>query len=167
MRRIFSRTLTVDYYRMTDSRWHVKSQVVDNFHNIAVHFDVSLPDLVVGDCSVDFLRQPYMGCNRIESALEGMDGSSIRRDFKSRAFELMIGPKGCGNIYCLLTCAGSAFRWLCLWGGTIQRLLSAEQKRAYLEELRGECLARAGEPRPITPPSSTRDFRDKPAPNDQ
>jgi len=138
---IGGRRIILDYFELSDTLWRARAHVVDFEHSIFVTLDISTADLVVRDANITFLRQPYKGCNWMQSRIKKIVGACLATDFKQRVRRDLLGLEGCGNVYVLLNTLYHPFIQFYLSRNTIMGKMTPEQKVLSVEGLRQDCIA--------------------------
>lgn len=99
---LYSRSFEVNYYEVKEEVWRITSQLKDSQHDILVSLDVSVPNMIILDAKVDFIRYPMKNCVLIMDKMKELIGINIFTDFISKSNELFSGDMGCGNVRMLL-----------------------------------------------------------------
>lgn len=99
------RQFSVDYREKDASIWIAAAHLCDDFHEIEIEVEVSLPEMVVHDARARFLRGPHEECRLVEQRLMQLRGLNINRDFRATVPSMFMGSEGCPNIFLLLAIA--------------------------------------------------------------
>lgn len=99
---VYSRNYEVNYYEVEKNIWKAVSHIKDNQHNIVVTVNISVPDMIILDADVNFIKAPIKHCNLIKEKMKKLIGINIFSEFEVKANELFFGEMGCPNIRMLL-----------------------------------------------------------------
>ena len=105
---VFSRNFQVDYFEKKEGLWQVTSHLKDHVHDILVSLDISVPDMVIRDANVKFIRYPMEGCLKFVDKMKNIVGANLFEDFHEKLRENFLGPEGCPNVMNLIGTAAPA-----------------------------------------------------------
>ena len=71
-------------------------------HHMIVALEISYPNMVITDATVELEVTPHLGCQRITDHYKNLIGLSIARVFTHKVRELFGGPRGCTHTTALL-----------------------------------------------------------------
>lgn len=132
----YSRRFEVDYFEIDKNLYRVISHLKDHIHDIIAIIDVSVPDMVIKDAKVEFIRYPLERCNEICEQMKKIVGKNLYSDFKDTILKEFYGSKGCPNVGSLLIISATALPPFFINEGI--KLGKLEQKE--WEKLSGYCL---------------------------
>lgn len=99
---LYQRSFQVNYFEKDEKTWIIESHLTDTEHDIMVTLDVSVPEMVIEDAQIKFIRHPLEECLMIEEKTAQLKGVNILKDYRSKILPLFMGPEGCPNIMTLL-----------------------------------------------------------------
>ncbi|MFL0197983.1 DUF2889 domain-containing protein [Clostridium sp. WILCCON 0269] len=98
----YSRNFTVNYFEKDENLWSLTSYLKDNTHEIKVQLDILVPDMIIKNANVDFLKYPMEDCSVIKAKIEEVIGLCLYDDFSDKIRQLFLGGSGCSNVMHLL-----------------------------------------------------------------
>lgn len=99
---LYSRNYEVNYYEVEENIWKAVSHLKDHQHDILVTVTISVPDMIILDADVDFIKSPMKQCILIKDNMKELIGINIFTEFETKANELFFGEMGCPNVRMLL-----------------------------------------------------------------
>lgn len=132
----YSRRFQVDYFEIDKNLYRVTSHLQDHLHDIIATVDVSVPDMLIKDAKVEFLRYPLERCKEICGQMKKIVGQNLYSDFKDTLLKEFYGSKGCPNVASLLIISVTALPPFYIEEGI--KLGKLEQKE--WEKIGGNCL---------------------------
>ena len=109
---IHSRQFDVQYYELDEHLWRLTSRLNDDDHDIRAGLDISVPDMIVRDASVEFARYPLEECLCAAGQIKELIGANLFEDYSQRVRQLFMGPRGCPNVMTILTTSAPAVIYL-------------------------------------------------------
>jgi hypothetical protein len=73
-----------------------------------VTLDISVPDMVVKDADVHFIRYPLETCLKFVDKMKNIVGANLFTDFRQKLAANFFGPQGCPNAGNLVSIAAPA-----------------------------------------------------------
>lgn len=102
MKKVTSRNFKVDYYEKEDTLWVVRTQLIDEVHEIEAEIEIDMAEMVVTDAKIIFRSFPIKHCSLIENNAKKLVGIKIDSEFSRNVMKIFMGPQGCPNIMTLL-----------------------------------------------------------------
>lgn len=102
MKSVCQRSFIVNYLEKDDKTWIIESHLSDTEHDIMLTLEVQVPEMIIQDAVIKFLRHPLNECLFIEQKAQSLRGVNIQTDYRSKILPLFMGPEGCPNIMTLL-----------------------------------------------------------------
>jgi hypothetical protein len=106
---IYKRKFESEYFEINETLWSITSVLQDSIHDIRTTLEISVPDLVVQQASIEFVRYPLQECLLVPAKIQALTGANLFDDFMERANQLFGGADGCPNVINLLRTSGPAF----------------------------------------------------------
>jgi hypothetical protein len=102
MESVCQRSFIVNYFEKDENTWIIESHLSDTVHDIKLTLEVQVPEMIIQDAEIKFLRQPLNECLAIEQKAQSLIGANIQTEYRSKILPLFMGPEGCPNIMTLL-----------------------------------------------------------------
>lgn len=102
MESVCQRSFIVNYLEKDGNTWVIESHLTDTVHDIMLTLEVQVPEMIIQDAVIKFLRNPMNECKAIEQKAQSLKGVNIQADYRSKILPLFLGPEGCPNVLTLL-----------------------------------------------------------------
>ncbi len=96
-RPVFNRKKDVNIH-LIDGGITVVAHMADNFHEMEVTLDISVPDMVIRDIRGRMIRTPHERCREALASLKGALGLEIKRGLTQRMEQTIGGKDGCSHL---------------------------------------------------------------------
>ena len=103
------RDFSVKYTEVSENRWLVSSQLVDQQHDIVTELEIDISTLRVSDANIDFKRFPLEQCLELAEKSKKLIGCSVIHELSRELDQLFSGPYGCPNLRHLFGISGPGF----------------------------------------------------------
>jgi len=103
------RKFCVSYIQVSDDLWIAQAELQDEQHNIITRLEISIPELIVKDASIEFKRKPMESCEEICNKGKELIGVSVIHELSQKLDELFVGSDGCPNLRSLFGISGPGF----------------------------------------------------------
>jgi hypothetical protein len=94
---VFNRKKNVDI-RLSDGFITVTAHMADNYHEMAVVLDITIPGMVITDIRGRMIRIPHESCRAGLAALPGAVGLDVKKGLTLRMEKAIGGPNGCTHL---------------------------------------------------------------------
>jgi len=99
---IFTRTFENRLYENENGGITVVAHLFDVFHDITLSLDVSLPDFVISNASIEFAKAPGERCQELCPRIAELNGQQIQHGFTQLVRSRYGEADGCPNIVNML-----------------------------------------------------------------
>jgi hypothetical protein len=136
------RDFSVKYTDVSEDRWLVSAQLVDQQHNIVTELEIDIPTLSVSNAGIDFIKYPLKQCLELSEKARELIGCSVIHELSQTLDRYFSGPYGCPNVRHLFGISGPGFIYV-----YYPKLLSEKKMnqddwwKMAVTTLRDDCIA--------------------------
>jgi hypothetical protein len=94
---VFNRKKNVDIH-LNDGFITVVAHMADNYHEMEVALDITIPGMIIADCRGRMIRVPHERCREGLGALPRAAGLEIKKGLTMRMEEAIGGKDGCAHL---------------------------------------------------------------------
>ncbi len=134
---LHERNFKVKYDEINEKLWKSTAEVEDDLHHIKTWLEISVPDLIVKDAGIEFVKMPFEECNLIKEKAKKLIGTPVQK-LGFKIYCLFLGDKGCANVYLLFSLSGPAFDNIYQLNLVSQNKMTQEQ---YNVLMKNDCIA--------------------------
>jgi hypothetical protein len=149
----FNRKKNVDI-RLGDGFITVDAHMADNYHEMEVSLDITIPDMVITDIRGRMIRIPHERCAGGLAALKGAVGLEVKKGLTQRMEETIGGKVGCSHLTnlvmeaCHASVQGQYLALRDVFGNILNEMTPAERTKWFLEmrpQMIDSCVAYRGD----------------------